>query len=199
MSRSLRTAALSLLTVGALLPASPALADGGGTVTGTVTATPAKYLPDTVVYLKEVKGTYAKKTATMDQKGMKFTPRLLTVTEGDSVTFSNHDNVDHNVMSPDNGGYTIGAIKGGASGTHAFPKAGVFTQLCNIHPEMLAYVFVGQNPYSAAVDASGHFTLADVPPGTYDLAVWNPKLKAADQKVTVTAGGEAKTTLEIKR
>jgi plastocyanin len=199
MNRSIRTAALSLFTLGALLQAAPALADSGK-ITGKVSATPAKYLADTVVYLKEVKGTFTKKTVTMDQKGMKFTPRLLTITAGDSVTYTNHDDVDHNVMSPDNGGYTLGAIKGGASGTHDFPKAGIFTQLCNIHPEMLAYIFVGQNPYSAAVDANGAFTLSDVPPGTYELAVWNPKLKTADQKVTVpAAGGEVQVNLEIKR
>jgi plastocyanin len=151
------------------------------------------------VYLKSVPGTYAKKTVTMDQKGMKFAPHIITVTAGDTVSYLNHDNVDHNVMSPDNGGYNVGLIKGSASASHEFAKPGVYTQLCNIHPEMLGYIFVGQNPYAAVVDASGAFTLADVPPGTYEVAVWNPKLKATDQKVTVTAGGEAQLSFEIKR
>jgi hypothetical protein len=37
-----------------------------------------------------------------------------------------------------------------------------------------------------------------VPPGTYELDVWNPKLKAAGQKITVTAG-TATANFEIKR
>ncbi len=69
-----------------LLAASPAFA-AGGTVTGKVEATPPKYLEDTVVYLKKVPGPHTPKTVDMDQKGMKFIPRILIVTVGDTVKF----------------------------------------------------------------------------------------------------------------
>ncbi|HET9599390.1 MAG TPA: hypothetical protein VFP65_27700, partial [Anaeromyxobacteraceae bacterium] len=67
-----RAAALALAAAGCAL-AGPALAEGG-TVKGKVDATPPKYLEDTVVYLKEVPGSYAKKTHAYDQKGMRFIP-----------------------------------------------------------------------------------------------------------------------------
>ena len=38
-------------------------------------------------------------------------------------------------------------------------------------------------------------TLGSIPPGTYELRVWHEALKAAPQKVTVTAGKA--TTLKI--
>ena len=181
-----------------LCAASPAFA-AGGTVTGKVEATPPKYLEDTVVYLKKVPGAHTPKTFDMDQKGMKFIPRILIITVGDTVKYLNHDGVDHNVFSPDNGGYNLGMFKGGETRTETFKKEGVFTQLCSIHPEMLAYIFVGDNPYAAAVDKTGKFTIKNVPPGTYQIAVWNPKLKADDQSVTVTAGKPVEINFAIKR
>ncbi|HEY4885182.1 MAG TPA: hypothetical protein VII08_16245, partial [Myxococcales bacterium] len=47
---------------------------------------------------------------------------------------------------------------------HVFAKAGVYTQQCSMHPEMLAYIFVGTTAYSAVVDRDGRFSIPDVPP-----------------------------------
>ena len=170
-----------------------------GTITGKVEATPPKYLPDTVVYLKDVPGNYPPKTLKEDQKGMKFEPHILVATKGDTVNFLNHDNVAHNVYSPDNEGFNLGTFKQNETRSYKFDSTGQYTLLCSIHPEMLGYVFVGQNPYAAAVDAKGNYTIKDVPPGTYKLAVWNPQLKAPEKSVTVAAGGKVTENIAIKR
>ncbi len=185
-------------TLALALAAGTALADGG-IVRGKVDVTPPKYLEDTVVYLKEVKGTYAPKTVDMDQKGMRFLPHILTVTVGDTVRFLNDDSVGHNVFSPDNEGYNLGTFKQGENRTYTFTKPGVYSQLCSIHPEMLGYIFVGQNPYAAPVDAKGRYAIKDVPAGTYQLEVWNAKLKAPAKSVTVAAGQTVTQDLGIKR
>jgi hypothetical protein len=135
----------------------------------------------------------------MDQKGMKFLPHVLTVTKGDTVNFLNHDGVAHNVYSPDNEGYNLGSFKPGESRKYVFKSAGTYTQLCSIHPEMLGFIFVGQNPYAAAVDKSGRFTIKNVPPGTYRVEVWNPKLKAPGQGVTVVSGKTAEVSFSLHR
>ncbi len=178
--------------------ASPAVAEGG-TVAGKVEVTPPKYLEETVVYLKSVPGTYKPRTHAIDQKGMKFLPHLLVVTQGDTVKFENHDNVVHNVYSPDNEGYNLGSFKQNEDRSYTFAKAGVYSQLCSVHPEMLGYVFVGQNPYAAAVDKKGHYSIKNVPPGTWQLAVWNAHLKGPEKSVTVTAGKTAEENLVVKR
>lgn len=186
-------------TAAALLFCGAARAEGG-TISGKVEATPAKYLPDTVVYLKSVPGTYPPKTHTLDQKGLQFAPKVLAITEGDTVKFLNHDTVAHNVYTPDNEAYNLGTFKPGQDASYTFKKPGTYTQLCSIHPEMLAYVFVGQNPYSAVVDAKGEYAIKDVPPGTYQLAVWNAdKLKAPEKSVTVAAGKTEQENISIKR
>ncbi|BDG05541.1 plastocyanin/azurin family copper-binding protein [Anaeromyxobacter oryzae] len=197
MTRHARLAtrlALALLAAHAL----PALAQTG-TITGKVDSTPPKYLPDTVVYVKQAPGTFAPKSEAMDQKGLAFVPHILVVTKGDTVKFLNHDTVAHNVYSPDEDAYNLGTFKPNEERAHTFAKEGAYTQLCSIHPEMLGYIFVSQNPYAAAVDAKGSYTIKNVPPGNYKLAVWNAKLKAPEQSVTVAGGKTAEASFSLKR
>lgn len=181
----------------AAFAAGPALA--GGTIAGKVEATPAKYLEETVVYLKEVPGSWPPRTHALDQKGMKFLPHLLAITVNDSVRFLNSDGVDHNVYTPDGDGYNLGMLSKGRSVERTFPKPGSYSQLCSVHPEMLGYVFVGQNPFSAVVGKDGRFKIEKVPAGTWKIAVWNPQLKAAEQPVAVADGKTAEVGFSIRR
>ena len=193
------TMMLRTLTLAALGTASVALA-ADGTITGKVDATPAKYLEETVVYLKGAKAPgKAPETKSMDQKAMTFVPHVLVISRGDTVNFLNHDNVAHNVYSPDNEGYNLGSFKQDEQRSYKFQKEGAYTQLCSLHPEMLAFIFVAPGPYAAAVDKKGNFTIAHVPPGTYQLAVWNSHLKASDKPVTVAPGQTVTENLSLKR
>ncbi len=170
-----------------------------GKITGTVDAKPSKFLKDTIVYVKSVPGTkLTPKTVEIDQKGMEFDPHIVLLGVGDTVKFHNHDKVDHTVMSHD-GGYDLGSWGTGGTKDHQFTSEGVFAQVCKIHPEMLAYVFVGQNRFAAMVDDKGDFTIDGLPAGTYELDVWNPKLKAAPQQVKVDDKGTATVKFSIAR
>ncbi|HET9553352.1 MAG TPA: plastocyanin/azurin family copper-binding protein [Anaeromyxobacteraceae bacterium] len=189
-----RLAAASL----ALALAAAALADGG-TVTGTVEATPPKYLEETVVYLKNGPPAAKPRTLSMDQKSMTFVPHVLVVAVGDTVKFLNHDNVVHNVYSPDGDGYNLGSFKQDEVRTATFAKPGAYTQLCSIHPEMLGFIYAAPGPFAAAVDKKGHFSITGVPPGTYTLAVWNSHLKGPEKSVTVGAGQTVTEKIAVKR
>ena len=194
MKHSLRLALLVLGTSVALT----ALAEGG-TVSGKVDVQPARYQDETVVYLKQVPGTRAPVPRAMDQKGMKFLPMILAIQAGDTVDFLNHDGVEHNVFSPDNEAFNLGTFKSEDKRSYTFEKPGVYKIRCSIHPEMLGYVFVGQNPYAAVLDRKGRFSIKDVPPGTYVLAVWNANLKGPEKSITVRAGGTVEESLTVKR
>lgn len=169
-----------------------------GEIVGTVDATPAKYLKETVIYVEKAPGTFAPATHKMDQKGMKFIPHILTITAGDTVEFQNSDGVDHNVYTPDNDAYNLGMIASKKEGKHTFDKPGVYTQLCSVHPEMLAYVIVGQNPFAAVVGKDGHYKIKGVPPGEYTVLVWNSHLKSKGLSVTV-GEGKAEANFSVKR
>ena len=194
------TVVRTLIAVLAVSGASAGVAAAaGGTVTGKVDATPAKYLEETVVYIKEVPGSAAPRTISLDQKGKTFLPHVVAVSQGDTVDFLNHDTLAHNVYSPDNETYNLGNFKPEEKRSYTFKTAGVYTQLCSLHPEMLAYIFVGQNPYSAVVEKDGRYTLAGVPPGTYTISVWNSHFKGADKKVTVAEGTTAEVSFSLHR
>lgn len=196
MTNISRSARNLCIAAAAFLPSTAALC---AEIAGKVDATPAKYLAETVVYVEKAPGTFPPKTEKMDQKGMKFLPHILTATVGDTVDFLNSDGVDHNVYSSDNEGYNLGMISKGKEGKHTFAKAGTYSQLCSVHPEMLAYIFVGQNPYSAIVGKDGSYKIANVPPGDYTVAIWNAHLKAAPAPATVAAGKPAAVNFSLKR
>jgi plastocyanin len=194
-----RTPKLRLATAAlACAAALPALAEGGA-VAGKVETTPPKFLDETVVYLKGVKAPEAPKSASMDQKGLKFVPHVLVVAKGDTVKFLNHDNVAHNVYSPDVDPYNLGTFKQDEERTHTFTEEGAYTQLCALHPEMLGYIYVAPTRYAAVVDAKGRYDIKDVPPGSYEVAIWNAHLKGPSQKVTVAAGKTATADFALKR
>lgn len=179
-----------------------------GVITGKVTAKKARYLKDTVVYVEEVAGKEfapPEEHALIDQKGLQFIPHVLPIIAGTTVDFRNSDSVMHNVFTPDALGdkFNLGSWPQHEVRSHTFnkscEKACEAVMLCNVHPEMEAYVVVLTNPYFAITDAEGNFTIQDVPAGTYTLKTWNERLKESSQSVTVEAEGTIEVTLEMEK
>jgi plastocyanin len=178
--------------------AAPAAeATGGGTIAGTVTASRANLVPNTLVYVVEAPGEFPPpaEPIQMDQRDMAFQPFILPILRGTTVRYLNNDPTEHNVFSPDNETFNMGNWGQGESREHVYENLGVYSQLCQLHPQMLAFVAVMQNPYFAVVGDDGTFNIANVPPGTYSVAVFNERKEAAPQEVTVTEGGT--TTISI--
>ncbi len=153
-----------------------------------------------LVYIDHVNGEFPppKENPHMSQKGMTFQPHILPVLKGSTVDFTNDDTVAHNVFAPPGSAtsFNLGIYGTGVKKTQLFDNLGEVPLLCSVHPEMSAFVLVLQNPYYALTDNKGNFEIKDVPPGTYQLKVWDEKLKEASQQVTVEAGKT--TTLEFK-
>jgi len=64
---------------------------------------------------------------------------------------------------------------------------------------MSGWVIVHDHPYYAVTDAQGVFTIADVPPGDYEVQFWHETLGESAQKVTVRANEEAKVSLVMTK
>ena len=180
----------------AALLIAPAFAAAPGSVTGTVTASSLRTSADLVVSLEApgLKVTPPAAPVVVDQKDMHFVPHVLAIVKGGTVKFHNSDTVAHNVFSPE-GQYDLGTWQQNQTKEHTFTKAGVYTQLCRLHPEMEGFVDVVDTPYFAVTGDDGHFEIKDVPPGTYTLRVWSEKLKATTQKITVEGGKP--TTVDV--
>ena len=173
-------------------------ADAGGEITGQVTTSSPKQRANVVVFLEKVPGSFrpAPRPVLLDQKGMKFVPHVVAIQKGQTVLFTNHDNVSHNIFTPDGDKYNLGTWGMGESKPHTFTATGVYRQLCNVHPEMGGVIMVLDNPFFAMTGDDGKFSIPNVPPGKYTLKTWGEKLPDSSREVTVAAG--APTNVQIK-
>lgn len=138
-----------------------------------------------VVYLETVAGTFPAQQVKMDQQNKMFIPYVLPVVLGTTVEFHNSDELLHNVFSVGAEEFNLGNWTKGIVRKHTFNKLGEITLLCNVHPEMEAYILVLQNPYFARPDGEGQFRIADVPAGEYVIKAWyGGKIKKQTVKVT---------------
>jgi plastocyanin len=134
----------------------------------------------------------------IDQKGFRFLPHVVALQTGSAVRFLNNDPEPHNVYSPE-GRYNLGTWPTGDTKDYVFKKAGVYSQLCNIHPDMLAFVVVLDTPYFAVTDELGNYLIRNVPPGQYTLVVWHEKKDGLERQVTVEAGRPLKLDLVVEQ
>ncbi len=163
-----------------------------GTITGQVTG--LKGHSSAVVFVDKIAGQTFKapeKHVVMDQKGKEFVPKVLPVLVGTTVDFVNSDPFMHTVYAADGCGdnFNVGNMAAGVTGSHTFTKpCAAATLLCEAHPQMVAYVVVTETPYFAVTDADGKYTISDVPSGTYQLSVWQERLKKKQtQEITVNS------------
>lgn len=68
---------------------------------------------------------------------------------------------------------------------------------CEIHPWSKASILVFDHPYFAMSEKSGAFSIDGVPPGTYRVRAWHPRLGVADGSVTITANQPATISLKL--
>jgi len=132
-----------------------------------------------------------KPKAVMEQKDLKFIPRVLAVVAGTTVEFPNNDKTFHNVFSnSDAKKFDLGLYPSGQSRSATFDKAGVVKILCNAHPHMEAYIVVKNHLYFSIADARGNYNLSGVPLGKYRVEVWHPELGTSVTPVEVAHEGE---------
>jgi plastocyanin len=69
-----------------------------------------------------------------------FTPKEITVEKGTTVTWINHDDVPHTVVS--GGVFRSKALDTDESFSFTFSNAGTFSYFCSVHPVMIGRVVV---------------------------------------------------------
>jgi len=125
--------------------------------------------------------------ATIDQRGQMFMPLVAVIRQGGRVVFANNDNTMHQV-------YSFSSIKqfeaeierGQRSKPVVFDKAGIAIIGCNIHDNMIAYVYVSAAPYAAVTGEKGEARMTGVAPGRYRAEIWQPHLAGGNVTLDVT-------------
>jgi plastocyanin len=137
----------------------------------------------------------------IDQRHETFLPLVVVVRKGGEVIFTNNDVTMHQVysFSPVKQ-FQFEIDKGHVSRPVVFEKSGVAAIGCNIHDNMVAYVYVADAPFAMITDAGGHVEIPDVPDGRYLVGVWHPQLRIGRQPAptVLTVNGErAKLTVSV--
>jgi plastocyanin len=176
-----------------------ALVANAGSISGQVSGVPGQ----SVVYVDAISGkTFPAPTEhpVIDQKGLVYQPHVTAVQVGTTVDFLNSDSVAHNVFWTSIGGnkklsHNLGTWPKGEKKSFKFDTPGTVPILCNVHPEMSAYLVVAPTPYFATSDQAGNYKIENVPDGSYTVTAWHEGAKNQSKPVSVSGDAKADFTL----
>lgn len=113
--------------------------------------------------------------AIMDQVDKQFLPKVLVINKGQQVSFPNSDDIRHHVYSfstikP----FEIRLYKGSTEEPILYDKAGIGVLGCNIHDNMVGYIYVADNEQARVTNQLGQVELdiSDI----QQVTVWHPDL-----------------------
>jgi plastocyanin len=175
------------------------LAASAGTISGQVSGISGP----SVVYVDAISGKTFPAPAehpVIDQKGLVYQPHVTAVLVGTTVDFLNSDSVAHNVFWTSIGGnkklgHNLGTWPKGEKKSFKFDAPGAVPILCNVHPEMSAYLVVVPTPYFATSDQAGNYKIENVPDGSYTVIAWHEGAKNQSKPVSVSGDTKADFTL----
>ncbi len=138
------------------------------------------------------------------QKGCRFLPWAQVVRRG-PITIRNDDpGVLHNINTRELIGveknrvvkrtmFNFGQPDPGDIEQELKPRRASFISInCEAHNFMFGFMMAPKHPYAVVVNEDGSYVLDNVPPGTYTLKAWHPRLGVQKTKVTVPESGDVK-------
>jgi plastocyanin len=159
-----------------------------------------------VVFLPDARasGNPVKSPATMNQRQFIFEPQVLAVRAGQPVRFTNDDPANHNVRSTDSNpanAFSIftgsGAVEPAIQQFVATPPNRPLQLTCDIHPSMVAWLYVFDHGQFAVTTAGGGFRMERVPLGRHRLAVRQPAGKLERDLAVDVKPGET-TRIDVR-
>ena len=138
--------------------------------------------------------------ATMLQQGQQFRPFIFPIQVGTTVEFPNRDPFRHHVyFFAKAKTFELKLYDSSEAETMIFDREGIIPLGCNIHDNVLSYVYVIGTPHFAQTDDSGKSALEDLPAGECTVESWHPNQKSslATTDITVTADSNSQINFEM--
>jgi len=134
-------------------------------------------------------------------KGCTFVPHVAVATVGDTLVFSNQDDVLHSMhpyLNEKNFFNVPLPPKSKTPRGRPIIEPGLIKVGCDIHSWMQSYVVVGSNRFIAVTDAEGRIEMTDIPPGKYTYVAWHESLGEKRGSVTIMEGKSSPIRLEFE-
>jgi len=136
--------------------------------------------------------------AQIEQLGETFIPHVLPIVKGTAVEFPNQDSIFHNVFSLSaTKTFDLGRYPKGDSRSVQFDEPGIVPIFCHLHSDMSAVILVLDNSYFSVPDTKGHFSIKNIPPGTYTVVVWHERSERVEHQVELQAGQQLELNLTV--
>ncbi len=149
-------------------------------------------ISNAVVRIIGAQGTLTEKIGSLDQVNCEFVPHIQILPVGSTLKITSSDAVLHNSHGFYENGSTVFNIAVPIVGIEMpvkLKQAGIIRLRCDAgHTWMGAYVFVTDQPYYALTDADGNFSVEGVPPGNYEIEVWQEWLGKNRRPLKVKEG-----------
>jgi uncharacterized protein involved in high-affinity Fe2+ transport/plastocyanin len=121
----------------------------------------------------------------IDQRGLRFEPRVAAMRVGETLRFGNGDPEVHNVHIRGASEVFNQSVVPGGLLEFVPHEPGVYRVVCDLHPHMRAYIVVAGSPWLATCGSQGEFRFRGVPAGQYRLHVWHEMTAPLVRPVTV--------------
>ena len=139
--------------------------------------------------------------AIMDQVNLAFAPDVLVIPVHSTIQFPNSDAVGHQVYSFSSARqFQLPLYRGKPYPPVQFDQPGVVTLGCNIHDNMIGYVYVTDAPHFGTTNAAGQWHSRDLNAGEYTVEIWTPRASARESalKKSIVLPQSAGPSIEFK-
>lgn len=162
-------------------------------------------IENVVVVVKAAKGKALEvptTNPTFDQKTCEFHPHVLAFPAGSTIDILNSDGILHNI-------HTYSTVNPATN--QAQPKFKPKIQLkvekpewpikvqCDAHGWMQGWWISQDTPYFAVTGPDGSFKITDIPPGDYEVEIWQESLGKKTEKTSIKAKEETKAAFELTK
>lgn len=137
----------------------------------------------------------------LEQRGCLFHPRMVALRAGQPLLVRNLDPTYHEVVGEpeENPAFDLTQPFEGMETRLIFESPETMIRVrSGVHPWMEAWISVLPHPWFAVTQENGGFVLEGVPPGEYRLEVHHGELETVVRDLTVAAGEEAVSGLEVE-
>ena len=127
-----------------------------------------------------------------------FDPHVQVVKRG-RIDLLNSDPVFHNILGyyGKASAFRVTLPTKGTKVTKILRRTGPVRTDCSAHGWMRGWVFVVDNPYFMQTGTDGLFSIPDIPPGDYTIAVWQESVGFTEMPISVKAGETTELTIEL--